>query len=202
MRVLAPLVAFALTLSVGCNNSDFSGGGDQAPEKSKSEPDENASPGKKTKPQTSPEPASGTSSNPDAADDSHATASAPARAVKDGRFKAWSEPAAPLDKQDYQLFIQMTLPPNVNPQSVAKTDLSGLVKGSDGFEFRIEKAFELIPGPIPIAVPFDPRGKFEVKGNVATLSFFVPYAPRHASDTLSVHSNVLNEDASLTVEFQ
>lgn len=200
---IAPLVAFALTASVGCNNGGgFAGGGgnEQAPGAAKEEGDENQDPKPKNKSTTQTAAAAGTATDVET-DDPKAGAGAPSYAVADGRFKAWTVPQIPSEKEDYQVFIQVTLPSGGGAQSVAKTDLSGLIKGSDGFEQKIEQAFDKIPGPIPIAVPFDPRGKFEVKGGVATLSFFVPYAPRHESDTITVRSKVLNEDATLTINY-
>lgn len=202
MRILAPLAALALTVSVGCNNGGgfASGGNDPATGEAKEEPEEDPGPKKKGKGTTTTAPAAGTATDVGTTGDQKADA-APAYAVKEGRFKAWTVPQIPADKQDYQFFVQVTLPPNVNPQTLSKTDLSGLVRGSDGFELKLEKTFEPLPKAVPIEVPFDPRGKFEVKGNVATLSFFVPYAPKHDSDTITVHSKSLNEDATLTIDY-
>lgn len=206
MRVASFAAALVLTVSVGCNNSEFAGGGSKAPAETKAEKkkqDDDALPVTKTKTDTAT--TTTTSDFPTATDANTGTTTAsdaPTTAVTAGSFKAWANPASPREGEDYTIFIEVTLPSAAVAQSYRKEDLSGLLRGTDGYEQAIEASFAPIPPPIPIVPPWDPRGTFQVTGNFARISFMVPGAARKVSDTIIIHSNVLNENQTVTLVFQ
>ncbi len=197
MRLLPLFAVFALTVAVGCNSSDFAGGGSKAPSDSKAEP----------KPKTKT-PQSGDGNPADTATATHAGTSgdtgstAPTTAVTAGSFKAWAEPANPVDDQDYTIFIEVKLPPGIVPTSYTKEDLSGLLVGTDQYQQAIEASFAPIPGPLPIIPPWQPRGTFNVTGNVARISFMVPGAESKVKDTINIKSRALNESQTVSIVFQ
>lgn len=201
MRATAFAAALILTASVGCNSSEFSGsGGGKAPSTTKTEKkksDDDALPVTKTKTDTAYE----TGTQPAEATQTVAS-DAPPSAVTAGSFKAWANPASPREDEDYTIFIEVTLPANVSPQSYTKEDLSGNLRGTDGYQQAIERSFAPIPGPLPIIPPFDPRGIFQVSGKLARISFVVPGAASHVSDTITIHSNALNESQTVALVFQ
>ncbi len=203
MRLIPLLAILALNVAVGCNSSDFSGGGSKAPSQSKTE--KQTEPKAKTKSRTPPSGDGNpveTDTGTDAGTSGDTGSTAPPTAATAGSFKAWADPANPADDQDYTIFIEVKLPPGVSPTSYTKEDLSGLLVGTDHYEQAIEASFAPIPGPLPIIPPWQPRGTFQVAGNVARISFMVPGAASKVRDTINIRSQVLNESQTVSIVFQ
>jgi hypothetical protein len=106
------------------------------------------------------------------------------RAVKRGKFTAWTVPADPQPFQNYLIVIEVDWPKVTNRKMLRdrKNDLTGTVKGSDNYLQVIEKSGFFIPKSNQMVVP-------------------VPGAEQNVRDEIQVHSKILEESQDLTITF-
>lgn len=106
------------------------------------------------------------------------------RAVKRGKFTAWTVPADPQPFQNYLIVIEVEWPKATSRKMLRdrKSDLTGTVKGSDNYLQVIEKSGFFIPKSNQIVVP-------------------VPGAEQNVRDEIHVHSKILEESQDLTITF-
>jgi tetratricopeptide (TPR) repeat protein len=98
------------------------------------------------------------------------------RAVTNGSFSVWSEPAVPIAGESYAIYVRVRLPDQV--VNYPRTDLSGLLIGSDGYRKAIGTDQ---PGDIPLV------------GHTATIVIPVVGASQPEADTLIVRSRLLKQ---------
>ena len=117
-------------------------------------------------------------------------------AVVAGSFTAWTIPEDPRPGQDYALVIEIQLPEGT--KTYRREDLSGLVKGSDGYKVRIPNGMEFngttwgYPRRAPV---------FRRNGDTARIMLFVRGAERLVVDRISVASRLLHERQQLEISF-
>lgn len=195
MRLLMlPALAFLLASASCANNSGFKGGGGQRaqpvevakPAEDKQEPDERPSvadaPGK-------PDPQ---------------VPKLPENAVTRGSFTAWADPARPAPRQAYWIYIEVKLPSNVGGYQV--NDLSGRLVGTDGYTRGVGRdsrgALDGAFIPPWANLGTIPQDQFQVNAQTARIAVWVPGAEELVRDTVSIRSDLLNENQSLEIVFQ
>lgn len=110
---------------------------------------------------------------------------APPRAVREGSFSVWTEPAAPQAGEPYRIIIQIRLPDGLDRYSVQ--DLQGVVIGSDGYR-------KPIPGHL--------TGLLPVEAGYARLVVPIVSADEHVRDTVLIRSRRLKESQKLLIAFE
>jgi len=103
------------------------------------------------------------------------------KAVRKGSFTVWTVPADPKPGQDYLIVIQVKYKkPN---QKLNKSDITGLVRGTDRFRLAISpETTRIVPNASQVVVEI-PGAAFKVR------------------DTIKVQSALLRESQNLTIEF-
>ena len=124
-------------------------------------------------------------------------------AVTKGSFTAFTIPAKPVQKQSYLIVIEVKLPDDTKTYRVS--DLSGNVKGSDGFEQKLptdsrfasaakypdkDKIRELKPDTV-----------LEVQNNKVQIIIRVPGGARLVRDQITIRSRKLRESQKLELIF-
>jgi hypothetical protein len=124
-------------------------------------------------------------------------------AVTKGSFTAFTIPARPIERQSYLIVIEIKLPEGVKTYRVS--DLSGKVKGSDGFDQKLP-----IDSRFPSAAKYPSKGKIlqlksdtvlDVEGNRAQIIIRVPGGARLVRDEISIRSRRLRESQELELIF-
>jgi hypothetical protein len=195
----AGVLVLMFSLSVSCEGeSSFGGGGGGT--KAKPAEDEDAESGDALPEQPDSEEAAEETAVAEVPPDDEVAPDetvTPTRAPADnptvaalGSFTVWAEPPNPQRGEPYFLVIEVKLPSGTT--GYAMNDLSGRLKGTDGFVQRIPGKSEF-PGD----------RSFEVSDDLATLKILVPGALiRSTRDTVQISSTLLNESQTLTVQFQ
>ena len=117
-------------------------------------------------------------------------------AVTVGSFTAWTIPEDPRPGQDYALVIELKLPEGT--KTYRREDLTGLVRGSDGYLVRIPNGMEyngqfwVRPRRLPA---------FRRTGDHARIMLFVRGAQRLVVDRIAVGSRLLDEQQQLEITF-
>lgn len=120
--------------------------------------------------------------------------------VVKGSFKIWTNPPDPGIAENYKIIIEVTLPSDTT--SYQRTDLTGMVQGSDGFQYSISNS-----SPIDLLdVLFKMFGAeayetFYYFGNKAQLTIQIPGAAALVEDTITVHSTLLDEEQTVKIVF-
>lgn len=123
----------------------------------------------------------------------------PENAVVAGSFTAFTTPTQPLPGQKYIIVIKVKLPSNIS--NYDESDLSGKVIGTDNYVQgigRSKSSFNKV-----LSKFF--KGKiesFEFSSPTAVLRVAVPGAANLVKDTIEIHSDVLNESQTLTLQFK
>lgn len=118
-------------------------------------------------------------------------------AIQQGSFAAWTIPADPRPGQDYVIVVEVTLPDKTD--RYLRTDLSGLLIGTDGYKVKIPDGSEwnglgwLRPRRTPL---------FRREEEKARIVFFIRGAHQAlVRDTIQIRSNLLNEQQKLQIVF-
>ncbi|MFM8479195.1 MAG: hypothetical protein ACKOEO_25690 [Planctomycetaceae bacterium] len=125
-------------------------------------------------------------------------------AVTKGSFTAFTIPARPAEKQAYLIVIEIKLPDGV--KSYRASDLSGKVKGSDGYEQKLP-----VDSRFPSAARYPSKGKIlqlesstslDVESNRAQIIIRIPGGARQVRDQISIRSKRLRESQELELIFE
>jgi hypothetical protein len=125
------------------------------------------------------------------------------RAVTKGSFTAWTEPKSPIEGDPYQIIVEIRVPKNI--RRYRSSDLSGFVRGTDGWEQKLP-----IDPKLPFATWSSRGGKtFVLRRNTylplvsqkAQLIINVPGAQRLVRDTIAIESRILKEKQKLELVF-
>lgn len=125
-------------------------------------------------------------------------------AVTKGSFTAFTIPARPVEKQAYLIVIEVKLPDGV--KTYRASDLSGKVKGSDGYEQKLP-----VDSRFPSAARYPSRGKIlqlesntslDVESNRAQIIIRIPGGARLVRDQISIRSKRLRESQELELTFE
>ncbi len=125
-------------------------------------------------------------------------------AVTKGSFTAFTIPAKPIEKQAYLIVIEVKLPDGV--KSYKASDLSGKVKGSDGYEHKLP-----VDSRFPSAARYPSKGKIlqldsntslDVESNRAQIIIRIPGGARQVRDQISIRSRRLRESQELELTFE
>jgi hypothetical protein len=111
----------------------------------------------------------------------------PARAVRNGSFAVWTEPADPEPFQNYEILVRVTLPEEMAVGYSPKEDLFGQVTGSDGFTLGFGFGLKIFI--------------FETYPDGGLIHVGVPGGGRIVQDTIVVNSFILKENQVLTITF-
>jgi hypothetical protein len=110
-------------------------------------------------------------------------------AIVKGSFTVWANPESPAEGQDYNIHIRVKLPSNLT--SYSRSDLSGILTGTDGYSQIIngfltflKQSFVFTPG-----------------SGYAELVMPIPGAARGVDDTLKVSSQLISESQTIVVHF-
>jgi len=118
-------------------------------------------------------------------------------AVQEGSFAAWTVPEDPRVGQDYIIVIEVTLPKGT--EKYAKVDLTGRLKGTDGYEVMIPDGREWngVRWTRAYRTP-----AFRRNGDKARVVFFVRGAQQAlVRDTIWIRSKLLDEQQKLQITF-
>jgi hypothetical protein len=124
-------------------------------------------------------------------------------AVTKGSFTAFTIPARPTERQSYLIVIEVKLPEGVKTYRVS--DLSGKVKGSDGYEQKLP-----IDSRFRSAAKYPGKGKIlelksdtvlNVENNRVQIIIRVPGGARLVRDEISIRSRRLRESQELELIF-
>lgn len=107
----------------------------------------------------------------------------PKSAVSKGSFTVWTVPEDPEPWQKYKIIIQVKLPSGM--ERYRKTDLAGMMIGSDGYRQTIPDRF----------------AEFTVQDGVAYLTVDVPGAAVLVRDRIEIRSKRLRETQTLELVF-
>ncbi len=115
-------------------------------------------------------------------------------AVTAGSFTVYAEPPNPGQLQPYDIIIQVKLPANTVNYQLG--DITGNLRGTDGYEQGIPNGPSNDGGTPPPAI-------FNVAGQIATIRVKVPgaFVPK-TQDAVTLHSVLLNENQTVTIQFQ
>lgn len=125
-------------------------------------------------------------------------------AVTKGSFTAFTIPARPAEKQAYLIVIEIKLPDGV--KTYRASDLSGFVKGSDGYEQKLP-----VDSRFPSAARYPSKGKIlqlesstslAVESNRAQIIVRIPGGARQVRDRISIRSKRLRESQELELTFE
>lgn len=125
-------------------------------------------------------------------------------AVTKGSFTAFTIPARPVEKQAYLIVIEIKVPSDV--KSWRASDLSGKVRGSDGFEQKLP-----VDSRFPSAARYPSRGKIlqlesstslDVEDNRVQIIIRIPGGARQVRDQISIRSRRLRESQELELIFE
>lgn len=125
-------------------------------------------------------------------------------AVTKGSFTAFTIPARPVEKQAYLIVIEIKLPDGVKTYRVS--DLSGKVKGSDGYEQKLP-----VDSRFPSAARYPSKGKIlqlesntalDVDSNRTQIIIRIPGGARQVRDQISIRSKRLRESQELELIFE
>lgn len=125
-------------------------------------------------------------------------------AVTKGSFTAFTIPADPQQRQAYSIVIEVKLPDDVNKYRVS--DLSGKVKGSDGYEQKLPYDTRT-PGAAGYPVPgggikrLESSTILDVVKNKVQIVIRVPGGARLVKDVITIRSRRLKEDQELELVF-
>lgn len=135
----------------------------------------------------------------------------PAHAVTKGSFSAWTVPKDPEPGANYDIVIQVRLPEKFVKNGRYKVgDVTGVVKGTDGYELPIRFNSGKLIRPEDGEVSFMIRGrngrytpaKAVVQADgVLQLSIVIPGAAQLVRDTIRIESRVLKEKQTLEIVF-
>lgn len=137
----------------------------------------------------------------------------PKNAVQAGSFAAWWIPKAerygeqveagqlPREGQDYRIYVQVLVPKEHKVYRV--DDLSGEIVGTDGYKqiipdraFVLDEKGNLVPA-------IGARRYLPLRNGVAEIVFKVDAASKAGiQDLIRIHSRLLDEEQTLTLEFQ
>lgn len=124
-------------------------------------------------------------------------------AVTKGSFTAFTIPAKPVEKQSYLIVIEVKLPNDTKTYRVS--DLSGSVKGSDGFEQKLPT-----DSRFPSAAKYPAKDKIlelkadtvlNVVNNKTQIIIRVPGGARLVHDQITIRSRKLREVQKLDLVF-
>lgn len=106
------------------------------------------------------------------------------KAVRKGKFTAWTVPADPRPHQSYLIIIQVEWPKTTDKKLLRnrRNDLTGTVVGTDNYFQVIEQTGYFIP-----------------KSNQMVVA--VPGAEQNVEDVIQVHSKILDESQELKIVF-
>lgn len=106
------------------------------------------------------------------------------RAVRKGKFTAWTVPSDPKPMQNYLIVIEVAWPKTTDKKLIRsrRNDVTGTVVGSDSYFQIIEQSGRFIPKSNQIVVP-------------------VPGAEQNVRDVIRVRSKQLEESQELTITF-
>lgn len=106
------------------------------------------------------------------------------RAVRKGKFTAWTVPSDPRPRQAYLIVIQVEWPKTTDKKILRarRNDLIGTVIGSDTYFQAIEETGQFVPKSNQMVIP-------------------VPGAEANVQDVIRVRSKMLNEGQELTITF-
>ncbi len=125
-------------------------------------------------------------------------------AVTKGSFTAFTIPARPVEKQAYLIVIEIKLPDGV--KTWRASDLSGKVKGSDGYEQKLP-----VDSRFPSAARYPSKGKIlqlesstslDVESNRVQIIIRIPGGARQVRDQISIRSKRLRESQELELTFE
>ena len=125
-------------------------------------------------------------------------------AVTKGSFTAFTIPAKPVEKQAYLIVIEVRLPDGV--KTYRASDLSGKVKGSDGYEHKLP-----VDSRFPSSARYPSKGKIlqlesitalDVDSNRAQIIVRIPGGARQVRDQISIRSKRLRESQELELIFE
>jgi hypothetical protein len=198
MRLMHAVVASAATwlvvsVTVGCNTSNFSGGsqkgGANKEETADAKPESTGlgTPADLDEPIV---PADSGQSTPVATGTGVVATDIPADAVVQGSFTVWTVPADPAPAEPYTIMIEVRLPSNAVNYSVQ--DLSGMVIGTDGYEQPLGSSAGFLG---------EAMQNMTVGAGSARLSVMVPGAEQLVRDTIDVRSTLLNEQQRIELVF-
>ncbi len=124
-------------------------------------------------------------------------------AVTKGSFTAWTVPENPAEGQRYKIYIEVKLPRNVTIYRL--TDLSGFVRGTDNYTQRLP--WDPLRGTMPYVYKNDRyvqvrrSERLRIRGGKAQISVDVHGAARMVRDEITIRSEMLKEEQSLTLVF-
>lgn len=171
VQVLPSILAMIL---VSCSSAqEFNGGGAPAPEK-------DTTPVTKEKTTTEDTTAELPANLPD-------LQPPPRNVVTKGSFSAWTMPENPNPGQAYTITIEVKLPSNVSQYQ--RSDLSGMVIGTDGYQQSLSYDF------------FKNSQRFEQGIDMARLHVRVPGGANLVRDEIQIQSLLLNESQVLHLQF-
>ncbi len=108
----------------------------------------------------------------------------PKSAITRGSFTVWTEPEHPTPRVPYDIIIQVKLP-NA-PRLYRLSDLSGTVRGSDGYLKQIK---------------YPATDKKGVKDGLVQVSVRIPGAAQLVRDVIQVRSKLLKEEQTIEIIF-
>lgn len=109
---------------------------------------------------------------------------APEYAIQRGDFSAWMDPREPMPGQDYDLVIQLKLPPGVTTYS--GSDLKATITGPNNFLRDIT---------------YQPHQFLPIEHGTVQIRIDVPNAAHIIRHSIYVESKLLNEEAEFEIEF-
>ncbi len=193
MRITLLWTAAILAGGLGCKQTEFASGSASAPAKKTEIP---AAEDPAVKADADADDTADAKDTKKAKADAKATppvtSAAPETAQIAGSFAVWAQPPNPSPTQDYQLFIEVKLPPNTAAYTMA--DLTGSITGTDHYSQRLSQSRR---SNVPFSVP-----TFKTGNGTAILAVWVPGAEYRVADTVQVRSALLNEQQSIRIVFQ
>lgn len=108
----------------------------------------------------------------------------PESAITRGSFTVWTEPEQPLPRVPYDIIIQVKLPPSAKFYRL--NDLTGFVKGTDGYQKQIR---------------YTPNERRGVKDGFVQVNVRIPGAAQLVKDVIQIRSRLLDEEQTIEIIF-